>query len=72
MRKSSFFALPPFVAAAIQRGMRPLPVHVFARLFGSRYFGATLPLVLPLSLRLPKQIVDIEAVFLGLIGELLA
>jgi len=43
-RKSSFFALPPLVAAASHRGMRPRPVHVFSGFFGSRYFTATLPL----------------------------
>ena len=30
IKKSSFFAFPPFVAAVIQRGMRPRPVQVFA------------------------------------------
>jgi hypothetical protein len=50
-KKSSFFALPPFVAAAIQRGMRPRPVHVFMAFLGSRYLIATLPR-LPL---LPKR-----------------
>jgi hypothetical protein len=46
IRKSSFLALLPRVAATIQRGMRPRPVHVFSGFFGSRYFTATLPLPL--------------------------
>jgi hypothetical protein len=49
-KKSSFLAFPPFVAATIQRGMRPRPVHVLPAL--SRYFVATLPRVpLPVALR---------------------
>src|SRR5262245_38178336 len=43
IRKSFLVALPPLVAATIQRGMRPRPVHVFDGFFGSRYFGAILP-----------------------------
>ena len=42
-RKSSFFVFPPFVAAVIQRGMRPRPVQVFPA--PSRYLTATLPRV---------------------------
>jgi hypothetical protein len=41
MRKSSFLALLPLVAATIQSGMRPRPVQVFSGFLGSRYFGAT-------------------------------
>ena len=58
IRKSSFFALPPFVAAAIHRGIRPRPVQVFVGLAGSRYFAATLPLAFPR----PNDIVEVELV----------
>jgi hypothetical protein len=46
IRKSSFLALLPLVAATIQRGMRPRPVQVFSGFLGSRYLTATLPLPL--------------------------
>ena len=43
IRKSSFLAFPPFVAAVIQRGIRPPPVHVLAELLGSRYLTRLSP-----------------------------
>src|SRR5215468_8728885 len=50
IKRSSFLALPPLVAATIQRGIRPRTVQVFPAL--SRYFTATLPRdPLPLVLR---------------------
>src|SRR6478736_2721881 len=43
IRKSSFLALLPLVAATIQRGIRPRPVQVLSEFLGSRYLIATLP-----------------------------
>ena len=62
IRKSSFFAFPPLVAAVIQRGMRPRPVQVFP-IAGVAVFDRDGALSLPAAV---KQVTEVEAVSLAM------
>ena len=67
IRKSSFLALLPFVAATIQSGMRPRPVQVLSGFLGSRYLTDTTLAFAALAEHLIKR----EAMVFGHIGHFL-